>query len=70
MQARLLWTDRITPADMELFRQVMTGNALDDYLSVLAGALDIAVQAAGTQCLEDCLDAFRTIQRWWPPFAA
>jgi hypothetical protein len=69
-QARLLWPDHLTTAEMEIFRQVVADNALDDYLSVLAEALDIIVRVAGPQCLDDCLDAFRTVQRWWPPFAA
>ena len=68
-QARLLWPDRLTQVELDIFRQIMTDNELDDYLNVLAKALDITTQAAGTRCLDDCLDAFRTVQRWWPPFA-
>jgi hypothetical protein len=70
VQARLLWPDRVTTAEMEVLRQVVADNALDDYLSILAEALDIIVRVAGTQCLDDCLNAFHTVQRWWPPFAS
>lgn len=69
-QAQLLWPDRVTPAEMQTFRQVMADNGLDEYLCVLAEALAIIARAGGPQCLDDCLDAYRTIQRWWPPFTA
>jgi hypothetical protein len=69
-QAQLLWQDRVTPAELEIFRRVMADTQLDGYLNVLAAALDIVEQTAGPQSLDDCLAAFRTIQRWWPPSTA
>jgi hypothetical protein len=69
-QARLLWEDRITAAQLETFRRVVADIRLDEYLDALAAALDIIVLTAGPQSIDDCLDAFRTVQRWWPPPAA
>jgi hypothetical protein len=69
-QARLLWQDNVTPAELDAFRRTMTDIQLDDFLNVLAAALDIVDQIAGPQSLDDCLTAFRTIQRWWPSPAA
>jgi hypothetical protein len=66
-QARLLRQDTVTPAELEVFRRVMTDIQLDEYLNVLAAALDIVDQTAGPKSLDDCLAAFRTFQRWWPP---
>jgi hypothetical protein len=66
-QARLLWQGDITPAELDAFRRAMADMQLDDYLNVLAEALDIVGQTAGSQSLYDCLTAFRAIQRWWPP---
>jgi hypothetical protein len=69
-QARLLWQDNVSPAELEVFRRSMTDIQLDEFLNVLAAALDIVDQTAGPESLDDCLAAFRTIQRWWPPSAA
>jgi hypothetical protein len=66
-QAMLLWEDCITITELEILRQVMTDIRLDDYLNALAAALDIIAKTAGGQSLDQCLDAFRTVQRWWPP---
>jgi hypothetical protein len=66
-QARPLWRESITAAEMKVFRQTITGIVLDDCLSVLASALDTISQIGGTQALDDCLETFRAIQRWWPP---
>jgi hypothetical protein len=67
-QAQQIWPDRITTTEIDTLRQVLADNGLDDYLNVLAEALDLIVRAAGTQCLDNLLDAYRTVQRWWPPF--
>jgi hypothetical protein len=69
-QARLLWQGDITLAELDVFRRAMADMQLDDYLNVLAAALDIVGQTAGSQSLCDCLTAFRSIQRWWPPSVA
>jgi hypothetical protein len=66
-QAALLWDDRVTITELEIFRQVMTDIRLDEYLNTLASGLDIITKTAGSQSLDDCLDAFHTVQRWWPP---
>ena len=66
-QARLLWRENITAAEMKVFRQTITGIVLDDCLSVLASALDIISRVGGPRALEDCLETFSAIQRWWPP---
>lgn len=66
-QARSLWKERITTAELEIFRQTITDIGLDEYLNVLASGADIVAQVAGTQSLDDFLTDLRTIQRWWPP---
>jgi hypothetical protein len=66
-QAGLLWEDRVTITELEIFRQVMTDIRLDEYLNALASGIDITAKTAGSQSLDDCLDAFRAVQRWWPP---
>lgn len=66
-KARWLWREGVTTAELEVFRQTITGVGLDECLSVLASALDIITQIAGTQALDECLEAFRATQRWWPP---
>lgn len=66
-QAQLLWQGRIRLAELEVLRRTLTGLGIDDYLNVLAAALGIVTQVAGDQAVGDCLAAFRTIQRWWPP---
>jgi hypothetical protein len=67
-QALLLWPDRLTPAELEIFRAVMEEHTLDEFLSVLAEGLDLVTRAAGPQALDGCLEAFRIVRRWWPPF--
>jgi hypothetical protein len=70
-QALPLWRESVTTAEMKVFRQTITGIVLDDCLSVLASALDIISQIGEPQALEDCLETFRAIQRWWPsPYAS
>jgi hypothetical protein len=66
-QAGFLWQQGITAPELEIFRQAITGTGLDECLHVLASALDIITRIAGPQALDDCLEAFRTVQRWWPP---
>ena len=66
-QARSLWGEKLTTAELKVFRQAITDIVLDDCLSVLASALDIISQIGGTEALDDCLETFRAIQRWWPP---
>ena len=66
-QARSLWREGMTTTELDIFRQTITGTGLDEYLTVLTPALDIIAAAAGTQALDDCLQTFRTIQRWWLP---
>jgi hypothetical protein len=65
-QARSLWQKRITTAELEILRQTITDTGLDEYLNVLESGFDIITQVAGAQSLDDCLEAFRTIQCWWP----
>jgi hypothetical protein len=69
-QARLLWKERITIAELEIFRQTIADIGLDEYLNVLASGADIITQVAGAQSLDDFLTDLRTIQRWWPPSEA
>lgn len=66
-QACLLWQQGITTADLDIFRRTITGIGLDECLHVLASAPDIVTQIAGARALDDCLEAFRTVQQWWPP---
>jgi hypothetical protein len=67
-QAQWRWPDRLTQVELDIFRRVLADNELDDFLNILAAALDVIVKVGGTPCVDECLDAFRTIQRWWPPF--
>jgi hypothetical protein len=69
-QARVLWKERITIDELELFRQCLAGLGLDDCLNVLASALDIVSQIGTARALDDCLEAVHTAGRWWPPPAA
>jgi hypothetical protein len=66
-QAQSLWRESITVAELDIFRQVISGIGFDECLNVLSSALEIVTQIAGPQVLDDCLEAFRTVQRWWPP---
>jgi hypothetical protein len=66
-QARELWKERITIDELELFRQCLAGLGLDDCLNVLASALDIVSRIGTARALGDCLEAIRTVGRWWPP---
>ena len=65
-QARSLWREGITVTELELFRQSIAGIGLDDCLTQSASALDIISQIGGTKALDDCLEAVRSVQRWWP----
>jgi hypothetical protein len=58
----LLWQQGITTANLEIFRQTLTGIGLDECLHVLASAPDIITQIGGAQALDECLEAFRTVQ--------
>ena len=69
-QAQSLWRESVTVAELDIFRQIISGIGFDECLNVLASALEIVTQIAGTQALDDCLEAFRTVQRWWPPAEA
>ena len=69
-QAQSLWRESITVAELDIFRQVISGIGFDECLNVLASAVEIVTQIAGPQALDDCLEAFRTVQRWWPPAEA
>jgi hypothetical protein len=69
-QAQSLWAAGITRAEIEVVRQSITGLELDEYLGVLDSTFPIIARAAGPQALDDCLEAFRTVQRWWAEPAA
>ena len=66
-QARSLWREHIAITELEIFRQTITDIGLDEYLNVLESGFGIVTQVAGEQSLDECLEAFRTIQSWWPP---
>jgi len=69
-QAQSLWRESVTVAELDIFRQIISGIGFDECLNVLASALEIVTQIAGARALDDCLEAFRTVQRWWPPAEA
>jgi hypothetical protein len=66
-QAQSLWGGHITVTELEIFRQTITDIGLDDYLNVLESGFGIVAQVAGEQSMDELLEAFRTIQSWWPP---
>lgn len=66
-QARSLRREHITITELEIFRQTITDIGLDEYLNILESGIGIVTQVAGEQSLDELLEAFRTIQSWWPP---
>jgi len=69
-EAKSLWQEGITVAELEIFRRTLDGLGLDGCFNTLASALDVVSQIGGTQALDDCLQNVRAVQRWWPPSIA
>ena len=66
IQARSLWARGITVTEVEVLRKAIADIDLDEYLNVIASALDIIILVAGRQSAGECLKAFRVIQGWSP----
>ncbi|SNT63526.1 AAA ATPase domain-containing protein [Asanoa hainanensis] len=49
-----------------LLRRCLDDVDLDDCLSILSGATDLVRACGGEAAINDCLEAARTVRRWWP----